>query len=70
MVRPRSVVSALLVWPPARSPDTNDPMEVPPTMSIGTPASSSARIAPKWLQPRAPPPPSTSPTDVPVIQRA
>ena len=43
------------------------PMLVPPTTSIGTPASSSARMTPRWAIPRAPPPPRTSPQPVPVI---
>ena len=41
------------------------PMLTPATLSMGMPASRMARIMPTWLQPLAPPPPSTRPTVVP-----
>jgi hypothetical protein len=41
------------------------PMLVPVTMSIGTPALCSARIAPMCANPRAPPPESASPMERP-----
>ena len=52
------------------APPTIDPMLAPPIMSIGTPASSSARTTPRWAKPRGPPPPSTTPTLRPAIRRA
>ena len=51
-------------------PPMKDPMLTPATVSMGMPASKIALIMPTWEQPRAPPPPSTSPTDVPVTMRA
>ena len=44
-------------------------MLVPPTRSIGTPYSRSARTTPRWAKPRAPPPESTRPTARPVSSR-
>jgi hypothetical protein len=46
------------------------PMLEPPMKSIGIWASSSARSTPMWANARAPPPDSTSPTEVPAITRA
>lgn len=46
------------------------PMLVPPTRSTGMPASSSALRTPTCANPRAPPPPKTTPTDRPVRCRA
>jgi hypothetical protein len=46
------------------------PIEQPATLSIGTPASRSARNAPRCAKPRAPPPLSTRPTPCPLARRA
>lgn len=46
------------------------PMLTPPTMSTGMPASWMAFSIPMWAAPRAPPPPSTRPIELPVSQRA
>ena len=45
------------------------PMLVPPTMSMGTSASLSARITPMCAKARAPPPPSTRPQALPEMRR-
>ena len=44
-------------------------MDTPATWSMGIPASMMASIIPTWAIPRAPPPPKTRPTDVPVKTR-
>ena len=46
------------------------PIELPPSMSMGIPASSSALMTPTWAKPRAPPPDSTSPMPRPEMMRA
>ena len=61
----RSTISAV-VQPAATPAPMIAPMLVPPTRSIVTPASRSARTTPMWAKPRAPPPESTSPTAWPV----
>ncbi len=43
----------------------NAPIEVPPIMSMGIPASSKALMIPTCDMPLAPPPPRTSPMDLP-----
>eukprot|EP00982_Pelagococcus_subviridis_P006995 30394-Pelagococcus_subviridis.AAC.5 len=43
-------------------PPTNAPMDVPPSISTGTPSSSSAINTPTCANPLAPPPASTNPT--------
>ena len=58
------VVAQSEATPAARMP----PMLVPPTRSIGTPCSRSARTTPMCAKPRAPPPESTSPTARPVSE--
>ena len=46
------------------------PMLLPPIRSTSMPDSASARSTPTWAKPLAPPPPSTTPTAVPVRNRA
>ena len=56
--------------PAASAAATPAPTLVPPMKSIATPASFSAFATPIWAQPNTPPPPSTSPVAVPVMNRA
>src|SRR5665811_909190 len=56
--------------PIANIAPTKAPMLTPPTRSISIPAAVSSSSTPMWEKARAPPPESTTPTELPVRRRA